>query len=114
MGQVETDEIMSAWTNMARIMFFQFRPKGGADQLGIVQIEQNFALCANKFPGLICCPIAAQFMEDNLIALFYFETTESGIAISDEKHYRLVLAEQLTDEELAAYRYRVKPPQHGE
>lgn len=114
MGQVETDEIYVGLDQYGAHYVFPVQAKGGADQLGIVQIEQDFALCANKFPGLICRPIAAQFMEDNLIALFSFETTESGIAISDEKHYRLVLAEQLTDEELAAYRYRVKPPQHGE
>ena len=80
--------------------------KGGTDQLGIVQIEQDFALCSSKFPNLICRSIAAQFVEDNLIALFSFELGENGVVISDEKHYRLVPPEQMTDEDLANYRNR--------
>ena len=110
MGQIETDEVYIGLDQYGAHYIFPVQAKGGADQLGIVQIEQDFALCANKFPALICRPIAAQFMGDNLIALFSFETTENGIAISDEKHYRLALPEQLTDEELAAYHNRVKPP----
>ena len=113
MGQVETDEIYVGLDQFGAHYIFPVQAKGGTDQLGIVQIEQDFALCANKFPALICRPIAAQFMEDNLIALFSFETTENGIAISDEKHYRLVLPEHLTDEELAAYHNRVKSPRFG-
>lgn len=110
MGQVETDEVYVGLDQYGAHYIFPVQAKGGADQLGIVQVEQDFALCASKFPKLICRPIAAQFMEDNPIALFSFEITENGIAISDEKHYRLVLPEQLTDEELAAYRHRVKFP----
>lgn len=37
-----------------------------------------------------------------------------NVAISDEKHYRLVPPEQLTDEDLANYRDRVKSPQRSE
>ena len=81
--------------------------KGGADPLGIVQIEQDIALCAAKFLALICRPVAAQFMEENLIALFSFETGQNGVALNDEKHYRLAPPEQLTDEDLANYRNRV-------
>lgn len=110
MGQVETDEVYVGLDQYGVHYVFPVQAKGGTDRLGIVQIEQDFALCASKFPNLICRPIAAQFMEDNLIALFSFEKTEHGIAIGDEKHYRLVLPEQLTDEELAAYRHRVKSP----
>jgi len=114
MGQVETDEVYVGLDQYGVHYVFPVQAKGGTDQLGVVQIEQDFALCANKFSSLICRPIAAQFMEDNLIALFSFETTENGIVISDEKHYRLVLPEQLTDEELAAYRRRAKSPQPTE
>ena len=32
------------------------RQKGGRDALSIVQIEQDFALCAGKFPGLVWRP----------------------------------------------------------
>ncbi|MBN2211771.1 MAG: hypothetical protein JW709_10295 [Sedimentisphaerales bacterium] len=107
MGQVETDEIYVGVDQRGAQYVFPVQAKGGTDQLGIVQIEQDFALCATKFPQLICRPVAAQFMEDNLIALFAFEESENGVAISDEKHYRLVPPEQMTDEDLANYRNRV-------
>ena len=42
--------------------------------MNVVQIEQDIAVCANKFPWLdICRPIAAQFMDGGIIALFEFE-----------------------------------------
>ncbi len=106
MGQVETDEIYVGLDQRSAQYVFPVQAKGGTDQLGIVQIEQDFALCAVKFPLLICRPIAAQFLEGNLIALFAFEEGENGIAISDEKHYRLVSPEQLSDEDLNTYRNR--------
>ena len=106
MGQVETDEIYVGIDQRGAQYVFPVQAKGGKDQLGVVQIEQDFALCSSKFPNLICRPIAAQFLEDNLIALFSFESGDNGVAISDEKHYRLVPPEQMTDEDLANYRKR--------
>lgn len=69
---------------------FPVQAKGSRDKLGIVQIEQDFALCADKIPSLICRPIAAQFIGDDSIALFEFEEGEQGVVITSEKHYRLV------------------------
>jgi hypothetical protein len=71
-----------------------------------VQIEQDLALCEAKFAQLICRPVGAQFMQDDLIALFEFEDTEQGLRISAEKHYRLVPPEALSPEELESYRRR--------
>lgn len=58
------------------------------------------ALCAAKFASLVCRAIATQFMADGVIALFEFEDGENGIAISAEKHYRLVPPDQMTAAEL--------------
>jgi hypothetical protein len=80
--------------------------KGGKDRIGRVQIEQDYTVCAQKFPDLICLPIAAQFMANNLIALFVFEQNNDDIAVSAERHYRLVKPDELSVEELANYRAR--------
>ncbi|WP_076792710.1 endonuclease [Chlorobium sp. KB01] len=109
-GQVETDEIYVGVDRRGAQYVFPVQGKGGSDKLGIIQIEQDFALCAAKFPNLICRPIAAQFMDDNLIALFSFEESENGIGISEERHYRLVLPEQMTTEDLTNYRNRTDNP----
>jgi hypothetical protein len=48
-------------------------------------------------------PIAAQFMGDNLIGLFDFLKNEEGVKVVSERHYRLVPATELSEEELKAY-----------
>jgi hypothetical protein len=80
--------------------------KGGNDKIGIVQIEQDLAVCAAKFPTLICRSIAAQFMADEAIAMFEFEQTEKGVRVAAEKHYRLARPDELTPEELLSYQSR--------
>jgi hypothetical protein len=105
-GQVETDEIYVGIDKRGAHYVFPVQAKGRADRIGIVQIEQDFAVCAAKFPGLICRPIAAQLMDDERIALFEFEQTDDGIRISVERHYRLVHPEDLSPEELENYRKR--------
>lgn len=106
MGQIETDEIYIGIDQRGAQYVFPVQAKGGTDQLGIVQIEQDFALCNRKFSQLICRPIAAQFIKDDLIAMFAFEENDNGIAVSSEKHYRLVNPEEMTDEDLKIYRER--------
>jgi hypothetical protein len=105
-GQVETDEIYIGIDKRGAHYVIPVQAKGGTDKIGIVQIEQDLAVCETKFPGLICRSIAAQFMEEDLIALFECEKTEEGIRVSVEKHYRLVDPEELTEEELETYRKR--------
>ena len=106
MGQVETDEIYVGVDRRGAHYVFPVQAKGGKDKHNIVQIMQDIALCAAKFPHLICRAIGAQFMENDLIALFEFEQSEKGVVIAAEKHYRLVPPSELTSEELQAYRKR--------
>ena len=72
MGQVETDEIYVGLDKKGAHYVIPIQAKGGTDKLGIVQIEQDFAVCAHRYPTLICRPIAAQFMEEDVIAIFEF------------------------------------------
>ena len=104
MGQVETDEIYVGVDKRGAHFVFPVQAKGGTDRLGIVQIEQDFAVCEQRFPRLICRPLAAQFMSDGTIAMFEFSETEEGVRILSEKHYQLVPPSQIQDEDLRAYR----------
>ena len=103
LGQVETDEVYIGIDARGAHYVLPVQAKGGRDKLGVVQIEQDVAMCESKFPTLICRPIAAQFMEDSVIALFQFEQTVEGIGILAEKHYKFVTPDQLSPEELARY-----------
>lgn len=104
LGQVETDEIYVGVDRRGAHYVFPIQAKGGKDRLNIVQILQDLELCAHKFPGLICRSIAAQFMGNDLIALFAFEKSESGVKMSLEKHYRLVSSSEVTEADLEDYR----------
>lgn len=106
MGQVETDEVYVGVDRKGAHYIFPIQAKGGTDTLSIVQIEQDFAMCSVKFDALICRPIAAQFIENDLIALFEFERAQGGITVLREKHYRLVPPEDFSSDDLMIYRER--------
>ena len=103
LGQVETDEVYVGIDRGGVHYILPVQAKGAAERIGIVQIEQDFAVCAAKFPNLIPVPLAAQFLDADVIALFAFERTAGEVAITVEKHYALVPQESLTDEELRSY-----------
>jgi len=105
-GQVETDEIYIGVSKTGEQFVFPVQAKGTRDNIGIIQIEQDVAVCKSKFPNLTCRPIAAQFVEKDLIALFEFEVSGAEILIREEKHYWIVPNEDLSDEEIMGYRTR--------
>jgi len=105
-GQVETDEIYVGVDRRGVHYVFPVQAKVGRDRLNIVQIEQDFAVCAARFPSLVCRPIGAQFLAGDLIALFEFERGGAGVTIWSERHYRLVAPDEMTLDDLAAYRNR--------
>jgi hypothetical protein len=107
MGQVETDELYIGVDKKGAHYVFPVQAKGGKDKLSIVQIEQDFAICATKFPLLVCRPVAAQFMAEGVIALFELESGENGVTISSERHYKLVSPKEVTDTDLQSYRSRL-------
>jgi hypothetical protein len=108
MGQVETDEIYVGLDKKGAHYVIPIQAKGGTDKLGIVQIEQDFAVCANRYPTLICRPIAAQFMADDVIAMFEFAQNADGVGVYSEKHYKLVPPKEVTNEDLIAYKEKVE------
>ncbi|MCL4517206.1 MAG: hypothetical protein M1379_16740 [Firmicutes bacterium] len=83
---------------------FPVQAKGGSDILSVVQIEQDYAMCATKFKKMICRPIGAQFISDDLISLFEFVQQDGEIRTSTERHYRLVPAEDVTAADLENYK----------
>jgi hypothetical protein len=106
MGQVETDELYVGLDKKGAHYIFPIQAKGGSDKLNVVQMEQDFAICAHKFANLICRPIGAQFMDDGSIALFEFEQTGGAVVISAEKHYKLVPPDEVSEADLKNYQQR--------
>lgn len=103
-GQVETDEIYVGVNRHGAHCVIPVQAKAGRDRMSVVQIEQDFALCAQHFADLTCRPIGAQFMAEDVIALFEFVASEEGVAVREERHYQLVPPDEITAVELARYR----------
>lgn len=103
MGQVETDEIYIGLDRQGVHYVLPVQAKGGRDKMSVVQIEQDLALCASKFKGLVCRSIGAQFMPDNMIALFEFELGDQGVSLRNERHYQLVPPDAITADDLKRY-----------
>jgi hypothetical protein len=105
-GQAEIDEVYLGLDKRGAHYVLPVQAKGGSDKIGIVQIEQDLAVCAAKFPKLICRSLAAQFMADETIAMFEFASTDQGVRVAAERHYRLARPEELSMEELQSYQAR--------
>lgn len=105
-GQVETDEVYVGIDKRGAHYVIPVQAKSERDEVGRVQLEQDIALCAEKWGSLICRPVAAQMMADDVIALFEFELQADEVKIVSEKHYQLVDQDNMTAEDLQQYRQR--------
>lgn len=107
LGQIETDEIYVGVDRYGAQYIFPVQAKGGTDRQSVVQIAQDFEMCANKFPALLARPIAAQFLDMDLIVLFELDRQGIEVRVRREEHYRLVAPGRISDADLARYRSRV-------
>jgi hypothetical protein len=105
-GQLETDELYVGIDRRGAQYVFPVQAKGRGETLHVVQVAQDFAACQENFPALICRPIGAQFLEDDVIALLEFEGSGTDFHVSNEKHYRLVIPSQVSESDLATYAKR--------
>ena len=107
-GQIEIDEIYVGINRHGRQFVVPVQAKGGSDKHGVVQTQQDIVCCAQKFPGLTCRAVSAQFMSENKIAMFELTVQDGDIKVVDEKHYQLVSANAITSDDLKLY------AEHGE
>ncbi len=100
-------EIYVGVNNTGQQFAIPVQAKGGSDQIGIVQVAQDLALCRKAFPLLTPRPVAVQFVPDivgNKIVMFELVQIDDEVKVIDEKHYRLVPAGDIApaDHKLAA------------
>lgn len=94
-GQIEIDELYVGLDKRGCHYVIPVQAKGGSDQIGVVQTSQDIAYVEQKFPGMRCRAIAAQFMGDGTIALFELTLQDDQVKVVDERHYRLVPMSEL-------------------
>jgi hypothetical protein len=103
-GQIEIDELYIGIDKQGCRYVIPVQAKGGKDQIGVVQTTQDIRFVEQKFPGLRCRAIAAQFMEDGVIALFELTLRGPEVKVVEERHYRLVPADRLDPEAIRNYK----------
>lgn len=106
MGQVELDEVYLGLNRQGQQFVIPVQAKGGTDQLSVVQSSQDIACCREKFPNLTCRPLSAQFLQDNVIVLFELVEDNGIIKVAEERHYKLVPADEISPDDLASYAAR--------
>ena len=103
-GQTETDELYVGVDRKGAQYVFPVEAKGEREELSIIQIEQDFAVGEKReFKGTVCRPIGAQFMANDVVALFEFGREGGKIGKVRERHYRLVPPEDITTADLQGY-----------
>ncbi len=103
-GQIEIDELYVGIDKRGCHYIIPVQAKGGKDQIGIVQTTQDIRFVDEKFPGMRCRAIAAQFMDDNVVALFELTLQDDEIKVVEERHYKLVPAKKLNQIAIRDYR----------
>jgi len=104
-GQMETDELYVAVRNTGEQFIIPVQAKGQKDQIGVIQIAQDMAMCEERFPNLACRPVAVQFWSNpegqEIVVMFEFVMSGDSIKVVDQKHYRLVPGDEISAEDLA-------------
>lgn len=103
-GQIEIDELYFGLDKRGLHYAIPVQAKGGKDQIGVVQVAQDFRFVEEKFPGIRCRAIAAQFLPAGVVALFELALQDDEVRVVEERHYRLVPASELKRTEIGAYR----------
>ena len=109
MAQVEVDELYLGVDSTGRHYAIPVEAKAGHDAINGLQIKQDLALCGKLFPDLVPRPVGVKMIKRerkdgaNVIAMMEFELDVNGrLGLRTERHYRLVLKEQITPEEMKA------------
>lgn len=102
-GQIEIDELYIGLDKRGCHYVIPVQAKGGNDQIGVVQTTQDIRFVEQKFPGVRCRAISAQFMDGGVVALFELTLQDDEIRVVDERHYRLVPADQLDRDAIRNY-----------
>ncbi len=102
-GQIEIDELYIGLDTRGCHYVIPVQAKGGKDQIGVVQTSQDFRFAAQKFEGMLCRPVAAQFMNDRVIALFELALQGDEVKVVEERHYQLVPAKDIDRDAIRKY-----------
>ena len=101
-GQIEIDELYVGVNKIGQHFIIPVEAKGGTDKVGVVQMMQDIRYCEQRFPDLICVPVAVHRMaDDNCLCMFRLTLDGEDARIVDEKHYKLLLNDEIDAAKIA-------------
>lgn len=105
-GQIEIDELYVGLDTRGAQYVVPVQAKGGNDVLGVIQTIQDTAFCEAepRYEHSIARPVSAQFLENDVIVLFELNFDGNDVSIIQERHYKLVEREKISDRDLSSYR----------
>ena len=105
-GQIEIDELYVGVDSLGAQYVVPVQAKGGKDTLGVIQTIQDTVFCQteDRYANSVARPVSAQFMADDIIALFELNFDGDDVSIVQERHYRLCEASSITSQDLKNYR----------
>ena len=103
-GQIEIDELYVGIDKYGCHFAVPVQAKGGKDQIGVVQTTQDIRFVEERFPGMRCRAISVQFMAAGVVAMFELTLQNDELRVVEERHYKLVPADQLDRETIRSYR----------
>ncbi|MBF9195526.1 endonuclease [Microvirga sp. BT290] len=104
-GQIEIDELYVGVDARGAQYIVPVQAKSGKDVLGVIQTIQDTVFCASqpKYARCIPRPVSAQFMPNDIIAMFELNFDGNDVSIVRERHYRLSDASQISADDLKKY-----------
>ena len=103
-GQIEIDELYVGIDKYGCHYAIPVQAKGGTDQISVVQTKQDLAWCAQRFPEMRHRAISAQFMGAERIAMFELTVEDDMVKVVEERHFKLVPAQELDQQAIRNYR----------
>lgn len=98
MGQIEVDELYVGVSKKGERFILPVQAKTGSDKIGVVQVAQDVALCAERFEGLTCRPIAVHTLPGDGVAMFELLLEDGELRIVEERHYELLTVDAPEEE----------------
>lgn len=105
-GQIEIDELYVGVDSKGAQYVVPVQAKTGSDKLGVIQTIQDVTFCQtqDRYRHSIARTVSAQFMGDEVIAMFELTFDGNDVSIVQERHYKLVEAADISGDDLARYR----------
>ncbi|CAO4194266.1 endonuclease [Methylorubrum extorquens] len=103
-GQIEIDELYFGIDRHGSHYAIPVQAKGGTDQISVVQTRQDIAWVEQRYPGMRCRAVSAQFMSDERVAMFELTVQDDTVRVVDERHYKLLPASVLDRTAVVTYR----------